>query len=81
MPGTGVRAGISVHHVLRAERAWQRLDGALRGRLLNNVFCVQCLSGTSMAMENATVKGRDLVLHGTCTACGCAVTRVVEEAG
>jgi uncharacterized Zn-binding protein involved in type VI secretion len=57
------------------------LHGTLRVRLLNDVFCVHCLGGSSMALEHATVKGHDLVLHGTCTACGHAVVRVVEDAG
>jgi predicted RNA-binding Zn-ribbon protein involved in translation (DUF1610 family) len=63
-----------------ADRTWNRLPGSLRVRLLNNVFCVQCLGGTSMALEGATVTGDDLVLSGTCTTCGHGVTRVVEQA-
>jgi hypothetical protein len=76
----GEAAG-ALHFTPAAERAWQRLDGTLRVRLLNDVLCVHCLGGSSMALEHATVKGHDLVLHGTCTACGHAVVRVVEDAG
>ncbi|MFY7947821.1 MAG: hypothetical protein ACOVRP_01270 [Gemmatimonas sp.] len=79
-PVYGEAAG-ALHFTPAAERAWQRLDGTLRVRLLNDVFCVHCLGGSSMALEHATVKGHDLVLHGTCTACGHAVVRVVEDAG
>jgi hypothetical protein len=63
-----------------AERAWNRFPGSVRVRLLNNVFCVQCRGGTSMALAGGTVKRGDLVLKGTCTRCSHEVARVVEGA-
>jgi hypothetical protein len=62
-----------------AARAWDRLAGAVRVRLLNNVFCVRCLGGTSMALTGGETAGANLVLHGTCLECGGAVARVVED--
>jgi hypothetical protein len=64
----------------RAIEAWQRIEPGIRLRLLNNVWCASCSSGTSMALDSASVSGDDLVLQGRCTKCGGDVARVVEEA-
>lgn len=61
-----------------AAQAWEQLAGAVRVRLLNNVFCVRCLGGTSMVLTGGETAGANLLLHGTCVECGGAVARVVE---
>lgn len=63
----------------RASRAWESLAAETRIRILNNVWCAACRSGTSIALEGATVSGSDLILRGRCTKCGGSVARVVEE--
>lgn len=64
----------------RARVGWNRLSPTSRLKLLNNVWCVACRVGTSMAIDGASAAGPDLVLRGTCTKCGGEVARVVEDA-
>lgn len=63
-----------------ASRAWQKVPPALRFRLLNNVFCMSCHGGASMAVVGGAIEGGELVLRGSCTKCGGDVTRVIEGA-
>jgi hypothetical protein len=63
-----------------AARAWQKVPSGHRFRLLNNVFCVSCHGGTSIAVTSGAIERGELVLRGTCTRCGGEVARVIEGA-
>ncbi|MHB8077891.1 MAG: hypothetical protein ACYDIE_01375 [Candidatus Krumholzibacteriia bacterium] len=80
-PETSATSEILPGFSARASRAWAGMPAEMRIRALNNVWCAGCRSGTSMALERATVTRGDLVLHGRCTKCGGSVARVVEEVG
>ncbi len=47
-------------------------------KILDNVWCGQCLGSVTIILETAEMKGDDLVLRGTCKSCGWNVCRVVE---
>lgn len=61
-----------------ARRAWNRVPPRFRLKILNNVWCITCRSGTSIALKSASVQSGNLVLQGQCTRCGGDVARVVE---
>ena len=56
------------------------LDGTLKMRLLNNVWCVACRATTTIVQFTGRIEQGDLVLHGRCISCGGPVARVIEGA-
>lgn len=63
---------------LAAIRKWKKLDIATRKRLLESVFCGDCLV-TTIVDYNITMDKFDIVLRGKCKKCGKDVARVVED--
>ena len=62
----------------QAARRWSELDGSLKTRLLNNVWCVACCNGTTIVRFTGATKQGDLVLEGRCIKCGGRVARLIE---
>lgn len=62
----------------QAARRWSELDGSIKTRLLNNVWCVACRNGTTIVHFTGRVKEGNLVLEGRCIKCGGRVARVIE---
>ncbi len=62
-----------------AESLWNAIETHVRVRLLNNVWCVQCASSSSIQLLEGRVERGDLVLRGRCIDCGGEVARVVES--
>ena len=63
-----------------AKRRWCQVPEPARKEIMDNVWCGNCLSPTSMQLREGTLSGRSLVLHGTCKKCGGEVARVIEPA-
>lgn len=61
-----------------ARKRWDQISDKIV--YLDNAWCGNCLSGTSMHLREGTMSGRSLVLHGTCKKCGGEVARVIEPA-
>jgi hypothetical protein len=62
-----------------AARRWSEIDGRVRFRLLNNVWCAKCAKGTSIVNYSGRIEDGDLILEGACAKCGHSVARVVES--
>ena len=62
----------------QAARRWSELDGSIRTRLLNNVYCVACRTGTSIVHFTGRIDEGNLILEGSCIKCGGRVARVIE---
>lgn len=57
---------------------WNALSADSRAKILANVFCGHCRGETSIVNVTGALKGRDLVLNGSCAKCGQEVARLVE---
>lgn len=64
-----------------AGRRWAKISPQMQERILANVWCGNCGRAVRINLKIAEVKGKDLVLTGTCKACGMDVCRVVEPEG
>jgi len=62
----------------QAKHLWETIPPNARIKILNNVWCGQCLGGSSMGMQTAHVKQGDLILRGVCTKCRGPVARLIE---
>jgi hypothetical protein len=61
-----------------AKRIWEKIAPELRLRILNNVWCVNCMKSSSMGKAAGRVEKGLLTLTGVCTRCGGVVARIVE---
>jgi len=61
-----------------AKRFWEAIAPDLRVRILNNVWCVQCMKSSSMGNVTGRIEKGMLTLTGVCTRCGGVVARLVE---
>lgn len=61
-----------------AERRWSELGALMQTRLLNNVWCVKCHQGTTIAHFTGRMEDGDLILEGQCMRCDGPVARVIE---
>jgi hypothetical protein len=61
-----------------AKRFWEAIAPDLRLRILNNVWCVQCMKSSSMGNVTGRIEKGMLTLTGVCTRCGGVVARLVE---
>ena len=62
----------------QAKRRWEQIPPEQRLRILNRVWCVQCMKETSMGKASGRVDKGLLALSGVCTRCGGVVARIVE---
>ncbi len=63
---------------LQAKRFWEAIAPDHRLRILNSVWCVQCMQGTSMGNVTGRIENGMLTLTGVCTRCGGVVARLME---
>lgn len=63
----------------KAERLWRAIPAPQQAAVLDNVWCAQCSSATTMHEASGSVKRGDLVLRGICGRCGGVVVRLVES--
>ena len=63
-----------------ARRRWESIPAHIRQRLLSNVWSSQCGHEVTTTDISGTMKGRDLLLVGSCAACRGEVARVIEGA-
>lgn len=63
-----------------AKKRWSQIPEPAKKEIMDNVWCGNCVSGTSMQLREGTLTGRTLILHGTCKKCGGEVARVIEPA-
>jgi hypothetical protein len=61
------------------KKRWERIPPKLQAMLLGNVWCRTCREAGTMRLLSAKIEKGQLVLRGTCTACGEPVARVVER--
>ncbi len=62
----------------QATKLWDAISGNQRLRILNNVWCVNCMKMTSMGEAMGKVEKGLLSLKGVCTRCGGIVAKIVE---
>jgi hypothetical protein len=62
-----------------ARKRWERLTPKLQAMLLGNVWCGVCQEAGGMRLLSAKIEKGQLVLRGTCAACGEPVERGVER--
>ncbi|MEE4608385.1 MAG: ORF6N domain-containing protein [Desulfobacteraceae bacterium] len=62
-----------------AKKRWERIPPKLQAMLLGNAWCRTCREAGEMQLLSAKIEKGQLVLHGTCAACGEPVARVVER--
>ena len=65
---------------VKAEAMWVAISPVTRERLIRNVWCVHCSGETGIVDFSGVVESGNLVLEGSCAACGEAVARVIEGA-
>lgn len=63
-----------------ARQRWESIPAHVRQRLLTNVWCGRCGHEVTITDISGTMKGRDLLLVGSCADCRGEVARVVEGA-
>ena len=63
----------------QAKKLWNAMAGHQRLRVLNNVWCVNCMKTTGMGEVVGRVEKGMLSLKGVCTRCGGLVARIVES--
>jgi len=62
----------------RALLLWSIVPKEARVRILKSVFCTRCRTSVEIVNYKGTEKNGDVVLTGSCKACGHVVVRVVE---
>lgn len=62
-----------------AKKRWQQIPEKARKDILDNIWCSQCGTGSSMHLEAGVIEDRCLVLRGTCKRCGSDVARLIES--
>jgi hypothetical protein len=63
-----------------ARNRWDHFSPSDKTEFLDNAWCGECKTGTSMHLKEGEMSGRSLVLHGACKKCGGEVARVIEPA-
>jgi hypothetical protein len=63
----------------QAKKMWEAIPADQRLRILNNVWCVNCMKPSSMGAAKGHVDKGALLLKGVCTRCNGLVARMVEQ--
>ena len=63
----------------KAQAIWDAIPPQRQETLLRNVWCPNCAKMTTITDFTGRVETGDLVLTGTCAACGGRVARVIED--
>jgi hypothetical protein len=64
----------------QAKKIWDAIAPDQRLRILNNVWCVNCMKPSSMGSVSGRVDKGVLSLKGVCTRCNGLVARIVKQA-
>jgi len=62
-----------------AAQRWNRIPSWAQEKIVDSVFCGRCIRSVPIVLEKAEMKGKRLVLRGTCRNCGAEICRVVED--
>jgi hypothetical protein len=62
-----------------ARKIWEAIPLEYRTRILNNVWCGNCIKTTTIVNYFGQLKDGNLVLEGECKRCGKAVARFIEN--
>jgi ATP diphosphatase len=63
----------------KALAKWEALPPPIRIKLLNNAWCGQCRSASSIADAYLELQGQGLVILGNCVSCGQKVVRCLDN--
>jgi hypothetical protein len=66
--------------IAEARKRWDHIPPSDKTEYLDNVWCGECQTVTSMQLREGKMSGRSLVLHGTCKKCCSEAARVIEPA-
>jgi hypothetical protein len=61
-----------------AATLWKAISDDIRKKILSNVWCTHCQSGTTITNFSGAVKDGDLLLVGRCAVCHKDVARIIE---
>jgi hypothetical protein len=61
-----------------ARRRWEKVPPWAREKILDAVWCGNCLTGTPMQVRIGKMQDDCLILEGTCKICGNDAFRVIE---
>jgi len=61
-----------------AKKLWERIPKDKQAMLLNNVWCGECRSETTIINYKGKVAAGNLILEGICKRCGEQVARFIE---
>lgn len=62
-----------------AKKRWNQIPERIKKDIMDNVWCTNCRSGTSMQIREGALEQKCLILRGTCKRCGGDVARVIES--
>jgi len=62
----------------QARKRWERVPGWAREKILDSVWCGNCLTGTPMELHVGRMEDECLILEGACKICGHNVVRLIE---
>jgi len=61
-----------------AKRRWDKVPKWAQAKILESVWCKNCLQGTPMRVSKGRIENQCLILEGTCKKCGNKVVRLIE---
>jgi hypothetical protein len=61
-----------------ARRRWEQVPHWARERILETVWCSNCLEGTPIDLRVGRMEDDNLILEGFCKICGHDVVRLIE---
>ncbi|OHB67321.1 MAG: hypothetical protein A2V70_09920 [Planctomycetes bacterium RBG_13_63_9] len=61
-----------------ARNRWEKVPDWAREKILETVWCGNCLAGTPMQLRVGRMENKCLILEGTCETCGNDVVRLIE---
>ena len=61
-----------------ARKRWEKVPDWAQERILETVWCGNCLTGTPMQLRSGKMENDCLLLEGTCKTCGNDVVRLIE---
>ncbi len=64
-----------------AKKRWQQIPVEGQKELMDNVWCGQCRTVTTIRLQEGKMCGNSLLLSGSCKKCGSAVAQVIEPEG
>ena len=62
----------------QAKKFWENVPPEVRVKILNSVWCVAWCKSGGFNLSGMSVKKGNLILEGTCIACGGPVGRLIE---